>query len=418
MTNTLPPETHAPFGAGVHERPVPRISIHAFCEQPETAAAMQRAGGDRRLAKAQLTVQLGGIPSAIEYFQGQVTPNLLLVETHLEGSDAFVALDRLAEVCDPATKVVVVGRTNDVVFYRALMHKGASEYLIGPPDPLHLIEIIASLYADPDGAPLGRMIAFIGARGGAGSSTMAHNAAWFIAEQYRILTTLADFDLPFGTVGLDFNDEPGQGIFEALTAPERLDETLLDRLLAKHGEFLSLFNAPASLDRDFEAGFEAYEAVIDSLRRACPCVIADLPHIWEPWVKAALIGADDIVITACPDLASLRNAKNIVELLRASRPNDPPPKLVLNQVGQPKRPEIPVKDFAETIGFEPAVVIGYDPFAFGMAANNGQMLAETGTKTPAIDAIHAFAARLVGRRPPEHKETKSILSLVKGKSRA
>ena len=39
------------------------------------------------------------------------------------------------------------------------------------------------------------------------------------------------------------------------------------------------------------------------------------------------------------------------------RPNDPPPRLVINQVGMPKRPEIPAKDFAETMGVEPAAVL-------------------------------------------------------------
>src|SRR5437868_15440003 len=97
------------FGAAPHERPVPRISIHAFCEFPDTGAALQRAGADRRLSKAHLVVQLGGIAAAVEHYRGQVTPNLLIVETRLAGSAALSELDRLAEVCDPTTKVIVVG---------------------------------------------------------------------------------------------------------------------------------------------------------------------------------------------------------------------------------------------------------------------------------------------------------------------
>src|SRR5215813_7959318 len=100
------------FGAAPHERPVPRISIHAFCEFPDTGAVLQRIGTDRRLSKAHVAVQLGGIAAAVEHYNGQVTPNLLIVETKLQGTDALGELDRLAEVCDPATKVVVVGRVN------------------------------------------------------------------------------------------------------------------------------------------------------------------------------------------------------------------------------------------------------------------------------------------------------------------
>lgn len=415
--NRTPPQIAEPFGAAPHERPVPRISINAFCEFPDTGAALQRAAADRRLAKAHFTVQLGGIAGAVEHYQGQVTPNLVIVETRLGGREALGELDRLAEVCDGATKVVVIGRVNDIELYRELMRRGASEYMVAPVDPIHLIEVIAGLYGDPDRRPIGRVIAFMGARGGVGASTLCHNVGWVIAEEQQIGTTVVDFDLPFGTVALNFNDEPGQSIADALTAPERLDDVLLERILIKRGEYLSLFASPASLEREYEHGHDAYEAVIEAVRQSSPCVLVDLPHIWTPWVKATLIAADDIVLVASPDLASLRNIKNMLDLLKANRPNDMPARVVLNKVGVAKRPEIPVKDFAETVGNDPALVLPYDPAIFGAAANNGQMLAEMGLKSPVVDAIRAFAGALTGRKgqaaPP-----KSLLSFLGGKKRA
>jgi pilus assembly protein CpaE len=409
--------SHEPFGAAPHERPVPRISIQGFCEFPDTGAALQRAGADRRLAKTHLSVQLGGIPAAIEYFQGQVTPNLLLVETRLGGREALYELDRLAEVCDAATKVVVIGRVNDVELYRELMRRGASEYLVAPLDPLHLIEVIAGLYADPDRRPIGRVVAFTGARGGVGASTLCHNVGWVIAEELGISTTIVDFDLPFGTVALNFNDEPGQSVADALATPERLDDMLLERILLKRGENLSLFAAPATIERDYEHGHDAYEAVIEAVRQYSPCVLVDVPHVWTPWVKATLIAADEIVLVASPDLASLRNTKNIMDLLKVNRPNDVPPRVVLNKVGVAKRPEIPVKDFADTIGGEPAAVIPYDAAAFGQAANNGQMIAELGHKGELVDRIREFAGLITGRKPVA-APPKSFLSLFTTKKRA
>jgi pilus assembly protein CpaE len=385
------------FGALPHERPVPRISIHGFCEFPDTSEALTTASGDRRLSKAHVTVQLGGISAAVEHYRGQVTPNLLVVETRLSGKEALDELDKLAEVCDPATKVVVVGRVNDVELYRELMRRGASEYLVGPLNTLHLIEVISGLYTDPDAAPIGRVVAFVGARGGAGASTLAHNVGWCIAEHLRINTTVIDFDVHFGTMSLDFNVEPGQGVVDALTAPERLDDVLLDRLLTKHGDRLSLFTAPASLEREIDAPHDAYETVVDVVRATTPCIILDLPKGWNPWVKAALVAADEIVIVGTPDLASLRNAKNLVDVVRQSRPNDSAPRLVLNQVGQPKRPEIPTKDFAETMGFDPAAVVPFDPALFGAAANNGQMLMEVQPKAPAAESVRRLAELLTGR---------------------
>jgi pilus assembly protein CpaE len=414
-----PPQVES-FGAAPHERPVPRISIHAFCEFPDTGAALQRASGDRRLSKAHLQVQLGGIDAAVSHYTGQITPNLLVVETKLHGEEALLELDRLAEVCDPATKVIVVGRSNDVELYRELMRRGASEYLVAPLSPLQLIEVISGLYLDPGAAPIGRVVAVVGARGGAGSSTLSHNIGWCIAEELHINTTVIDMDLPFGTVGLDFNDEASQGICDALSAPERLDDVLLDRLLIKRGEHLSLFTAPAILDRDYETSPDAFETVIDSVRQTIPCVILDLPHGWQPWIKAALLAADDVIIVATPDLTSLRNAKNIIDLVKGARPNDTPPRLVINQVGVPKRPEIPAKDFAETMGMDPSAIIAFDPALFGQAANNGQMVMEVAPKSQITESLRQLCRAITGRtmQGANARNAVSIFSFLKGKKRA
>jgi len=406
------------FGAAPHERPVPRISIHAFCEFPDTGAALQRAGQDRRLSKAHLAVQLGGVNAAIEHYNGQITPNLLIIETKLNGQDALDELDRLAEVCDPATKVVVVGRTNDVELYRELMRRGASEYLVAPVQPLQLIEVISGLYLDPGATPIGRVVAVVGARGGSGSSTVSHNLGWCIAEELHINTTIVDLDLPFGTVGLDFNDEASQGVSDALSAPERLDDVLLDRLLLKRGDHLSLFTAPAALERDYDAVPEAYEAVIDAVRQTTPCVILDLPHGWTPWIRASLLAADDVIVVATPDLTSLRNAKNIIELVKNARPNDNPPRLVINQVGMAKRPEIPAKDFAETMGVDPAAIIGFEPALFGQAANNGQMVIELAPKHAVSESLRRLCRALTGRATGNARSSASIFSFLKSRKQA
>jgi pilus assembly protein CpaE len=418
MAKPPPVET---FGAAPHERPVPRISIHAFCEFPDTGAALQRAAADRRLSKAHLQVQLGGIDAAVDHYRGQITPNLLIVETKLSGQDALHELDRLAEVCDPTTKVIVVGRANDVELYRELMRRGASEYLIAPLSPLQLIEVISGLYLDPGASPIGRVVAVVGARGGAGSSTLAHNIGWCIAEELHINTTIMDLDLPFGTVGLDFNDESSQGIADALSAPERLDDVLLDRLLLKRGEHLSLFTAPAALERDYENSPDSFEAVIDAVRQSSPCVILDVPHGWSGWIKTCLLAADEVVVVATPDLTSLRNAKNVIELIKSARPNDNPPRLVINQVGVPKRPEIPAKDFAETMGMDPAAIIAFDPALFGQAANNGQMVMEVSAKAPVSEAVRRLCGTLTGRAaaaPVKNSAASIFSSLLKGKKQA
>ncbi|HEY3778226.1 MAG TPA: AAA family ATPase [Rhizomicrobium sp.] len=403
------------FGAAPHERPVPRISISAWCEYPDTGAALQRAAGDRRLSKAHLDVQLGGLQAAVDHFHGQVTPNLLLIETRLQGKAALDDIDRLAAVCDPATKVIIVGRVNDVELYRELIRRGVSEYLVAPLNPLHIIETISGLYVDRQSQPIGRVIAFASARGGAGSSTLAHNVGWCIAERFKIHTTIIDLDLPFGTLALDFNEEPTQTVADALAAPERLDDVLLDRVLVKVSDHLALFTAPTMLERGYDADASAYESVLDAVRQMSPCVIVDLPHVWTPWVRQTLLAADDIVIVAAPCLGSLRNGKAFVDVLRQNRPNDAPPRLVLNQIGVPRRPEIPVKDFAAAMGVEPAVTVPFEPQAFGAAANNGQMLVQMSPRSPAAEGISRLAELVTGRAPQENgqKGVLPFLSLLK-----
>ncbi len=393
---TLPPQA-AGFGAAAYERPVPRISIHAFCQFPDTGNVLSRAAGDRRLSKAHVTVELGGIGAAVQHYNGTATPNLLIVETQKQGNEVLAELEKLSSVCDEATKVIVIGRDNDVELYRELMRRGISEYLVAPLNPLQVIETVSGLYMKADAPPIGRVIAFVGARGGTGSSTIAHNVGWCIAEGLKISTAIVDFDLPFGTTGLDFNEDPGQGIADALSSPERLDDVLLDRLLIKHSEHLALFAAPALLDRDYEADASAFETVIDQVRGATPCVVVDVPHVWTPWARKTLIAADEIVIVAVPDLSSLRNAKNLADLVRTARTNDAPPRLVLNQVGQPKRPEIPAKEFGEAIGIQPCLQLPFDPPLFGAAANNGQMLAEVQPTSRAAEGMQHLAGILTGR---------------------
>ena len=122
-----------------------------------------------------------------------------------------------------------------------------------------------------------------------------------------------------------------------------------------------------------------------------------MPHSWTNWSRQTLSRADDIVIVATPDLASLRNAKNMIDVINAQRTNDTPPKLVINQSGVPKRPEIPAKEFAAAVGHEPALVIPFDPQLFGLASNNGQMLAEVQPNAPPSEAMRQLAEMITGR---------------------
>jgi pilus assembly protein CpaE len=396
---------------------VPRIAIHVFCEKPQTAAVADQASKDRRMARATTTVLPGGLSAAVQYYQNQPTPPLVIVESSDQGEGLMGLLDQLADVCDPGTKVVVIGAANDIALYRELMKRGVSEYLVPPLQPLQMISAVTGLYADPSSPFVGRQIAFVGAKGGVGASTVAHNFAYALSENVQANTVIVDYDLPFGTAGLDFNQDPIQGVANALNQPDRLDPVLLERMMARCTDRLSLFAAPATLDDDYEIGAETFEDVTTKIRGTAPFVVLDLPHLWSSWIRRTLLSSDDVVIVATPDLASLRNAKNMIDLLKQARPNDAPPRLVLNQVGVPGRPEIPLKDFTAALGVQPALVLPFEPKLFGKAANNGQMVMETGIKSKAVEGF-AHLAQLISKREAASAPAKrqaSLSSLFKRK---
>ncbi|APG15531.1 pilus assembly protein CpaE [Bradyrhizobium sp. JR7.2] len=401
-------QSEAPTPVEEHIAPSPRVSVQAFCETVETAAAVQSAGEDRRLGKAHLKIQMGGMAAAIEAYRSAPTPNVIVLESDGR-NDLLTGLDHLATVCDAGTRVVVIGRINDVTLYRELVRRGVSDYVLAPVGAIDVVRSICNLFSAPEAKAVGRIIAVVGAKGGVGASTISHNVAWAIARDLAMDSVVADLDLAFGTAGLDYNQDPPQGIADAVFSPDRVDTAFIDRLLSKCTDHLSLLAAPATLDRVYDFGTDAFDAVFDTLRSTMPCIVLDVPHQWSGWTKRALIGADDILIVAAPDLANLRNTKNLFDLLKASRPNDRPPLYCLNQVGVPKRPEIAAAEFAKAIESQPVVSIPFEPQIFGSAANNGQMIAEISANHKSIEMFLQIAQRLTGRSETK-KQKSSLLS--------
>jgi pilus assembly protein CpaE len=394
----------------------PRVSVQAFCETEAAAEAVQSAGLDRRLAKAHLTIKMGGMEAAIETYHSVPTPNVIILET--TGSDDILAgLDELASVCDAGTRVVLIGNENDQAPYRELVRRGVSDYVVGPVETIDVVRAICGLFSASEAVAVGRIIAIVGAKGGVGASTVAHNVAWAIAHDLALDSVVIDLDMAFGTASLDYNKDPLQGIANAVFSAERPDSAFIERLLAKCNDHLSLLAAPAALDRVYDFGADAFDAVFDTLRLTTPCIVLDIPHQWSGWTRRALVGADDILIVAEPDLANLRNAKNMLSMLKAARPNDRPPLYCLNQVGMSKRPEISPREFAKAMENQSIGSIPFDPRMFGTAANNGQMIAEISARHRISKMFVQIAQQLTGRTEPK-KARGSILSPIIRKLRA
>ncbi|MEO1746043.1 MAG: CpaE family protein [Pseudomonadota bacterium] len=378
-------------------RPIPRISIQGFCETQAVSGPLEKMAHDRRMANVQTRIHMGGLTAAIDFYHTSPTPNLIIVESTLRPDELMASLDGLAEVCDPSSRVVIIGHHNDVGLYRELTRSGISEYLVAPISIADVMNVVSNLFVDPEAEPLGRTVAFIGAKGGVGASTIAHNVAWGVSTLFESETVVADMDLPYGTANINFDQDPAQGIADAAFAPDRVDEVFIDRLLAQCAEHLSLLAAPSMLDKTYDFDEHAFEAVIEATQRTAPNVVLDVPHVWNGWTQQTLSKVDEVVIVAAPELANLRNSKNLIDTIKRLRPNDFAPKLVLNMVGMPKRPEISPQDFADPLGLEPVAVIPFDAQLFGNAANSARMIAEMDASSPVVNMISDIAHAVTGR---------------------
>ena len=372
------------------EKALPAITIHAFCETQQTAGTINEATQDWRMKRTGVKIYMGGLLAACEFYKDEGTPALVLIECGMRGPELFRQLETLAGVCDENTQVVVIGAANDIRLYRQLMDKGVSDYLVPPFRPLNLIRSLSDLFADPDQPFTGRVAAFFGAKGGVGSSTMAHNVAWQLAESLGQSTALVDLDTSWGTTGLDFHYDNSSGLEDALSNPDRLDETLLDRIMIRHTDNLSILPASGTLGRGVQDK-AAFERVVDAVRGVSPLSVLDMPHMWTDWTESILTQADDVVVTAALDLANLRNAKNLVDVLKAARPNDPDPIVILNKVGLSP---IKVEEFSAMMGVDPAVTFAFEPEVFVHASNNGEMITDTKTAAGTVEGLRRIAHRL------------------------
>lgn len=390
-----------------------RVDIHIFTLGPESRSAVEHALADRRLTKIRPVHFEGSLATAVQKYKDETSPDLLIVETRDPAATIFEQLDGLSEVCRTETNLILLGSHNDVALYRQLAKRGVHEYIPLPADPAHLIDAVLGVCADPDAIPQGRLISFIGASGGAGSTTLANNVAWQIGNIYKGEVMLIDLDLAFGTVGLDFNLESPQTTAQALAQADRLDTQMLERFVAPYNENLHLLTSPGDCEANADIDPAAVERLLRAARQSAAWVVVNLPHCWAGWVRQVLDASDEVVMTATPSLASLRNAKSGVDALQAGRKTGAHVHVVLNRVGANPKTDIPTKDFANTLGSQPAAVVPHEPAVFAEAANAGQMVGESPKGQRVVEPLTKLAIQLSGRPAPEKRTRDGFGALQK-----
>ncbi|WP_404378694.1 CpaE family protein [Caenispirillum salinarum] len=357
----------------------------------DRARTVRDAAGLPRLHRAAMTAEAGGMAEAHAHLSRHDSPDVLILETAEDPEALVESLDRLADVVRPGTKVILLGDSNDIALYRRLLSMGVSEYLYGSVTPDELLDAVQRIAStDGEQAGGGRVIAVFGTAGGVGTSTVAVNVADAIAARGDESVVLVDLDLWFGVDALALNLTPRQGAADALSDPNRIDDMLLDRVLEKHGDGVQVLAAPASPEVAAPPTEEALEKLLAVLRRKMDVVVLDLPRLWTPWVKTALIEARETVLVTYPDLANLRNTRSIVDVVGPARAGGAP-RIVFNRAGLSRKNELTAGDYSEALGRAPDAVLPFEPALCASAMNQGQTLRQAGRTNALTRAIGTLA---------------------------
>lgn len=390
--------------------PIPPLTLAAFACTSDVAESLLAMQASRHMARVKSQVYQGGLDGAMQLCTHEGAPQLLVIETDAEMAPLLAQLEALAELCDPETRVLIIGGSNDIRLYRELMRQGISDYLPRPVTPEQILRSISDIFSQPGALAKGAVTACLGTSGGVGSSTVALNTAWLMGQQRNGVVNLVDLDLDFGTAGLSLALEGGRGIAEALAAGENLDGQLLDGLFDSYDAHLRVLTTSDGSAMTAEPSVEVLDHLTDLARSGGHRVVLDLPGFGNAMTRQAVKSADHVIVTTTPDLAGLKNCRKLLEMIADLRPAETKPLVVLNRQGMAKKQEIGARDFAQTLGIELTAMLGFDPKGFIHATNLGKVHVATPAGKAAAAALQPLVAALGNPAAAAHVATKPLLS--------
>ncbi|MGE4064147.1 MAG: CpaE family protein [Rhodospirillaceae bacterium] len=370
------------------------IAVTIFADTPALAQAAQAAAKDSRLAKCRIELKAGGILEAAQWLATNRSPDVLIVGDAAE-ADIWQRLERLAETVEPVCKVIVAGRKDSIALYRELLARGISDYLGGDLSAPDLVGAVMRLYAAGDPLPKAKVVATMSASGGAGGSTVAAVLADDLDQRFGD-AILVDLDLNMGTAALALGVDVRDPLAEAMTNAG-LDAAMLERFVVReHGP--KVLSTYGSLRAAAPVDSEMMERAVTIARSLAKVAVVDLPKGWTEAHQRILAAADDIAIVCTPDLASLRNARMILDELNQRRGEGPKAKLILNKAGLARGAEYSGADFREALGAVPTAIVPFDPVPLMSALAAGKPVSTAGGK--AAGALRAAAAHVLGKDAP------------------
>jgi pilus assembly protein CpaE len=340
----------------------------------------------------------GGVAGAIESLSDVPTPRVLLIDIS-ESTDPFRDINRLAEVCMEGTRVIALGKVNDVEMFRRLIQAGVDDYLVKPVSATTLSRAFTAVGRDKgaarEGGALGRLLDELGARGGIGTTTLAANLAWIVAHEQNRRSMLVDLDLQFGGLALALDIEPSRGLAEALHNAGRIDDLLVERAAVKVDEQLSVLCAEEGLERATHVDPAAIEALMGRLRAGFECVVVDLPRSMLAEHAHLVAAADVIMVVTDYTLLAARDCPRVLKRVREAGPKGKV-MLIADRVGAAGHGEIAKSDLEKTLDATIDYEIANDPKSAGSSAETGKPLAVVAPRGKAAAAIRAVAEQVMG----------------------
>jgi pilus assembly protein CpaE len=313
-----------------------RLTVLAFLGDPATEQVLRDGLGD--LAANGMDIRRGTVRTAITAMAKLPTPEVLIID--IAGEDQPLhALGELSEVVEPGVRVLVIGDTDDVDFYRHITRgMGVMEYIFKPITreavARHFAPLVTRKTIGQDAARGGRVIAVMGARGGVGATTISGNLAWMLGVTAKRHTVFLEADLYRGSGALLLGAKTGPGLRMALETPDRIDPLFVERAAQPITERLQVLASEEKLNETLHYSPGAARRLIDALRVRYNFIIADVPFLPMPCNRELIEFAHHRVIVMDPSLASVRDTLRLLAL-----PNGPwqpqSPTIVLNRQGRP-----------------------------------------------------------------------------------
>ncbi len=321
----------------------------------------------------------------------------LLVAEVVSGDPAGLGLGWLREVDLPA---VVVAPRADAEAVLAALRAGAVDFAVAPGDPGELEAALArALAASPRGRAAGRVVALLGAGGGAGVTTAAIGLAELLARERPGEVILVDLSLQLGGVRPALGLEPGEAIDELLADLPRLDRALLEARTTGHPAGFGVIGGGRELRDPESVKPEALSRLLDLLRASHAFVVVDLPRAPLSRVVPVLRVADPLLLLVPPRPTAVVEARSLLALLAELGRGPRPVEVVL--AGSHRSGALRPRDLAGVLDLPHCRELRADARAARRAEIEGEPLPRAAPRSRASRDLRILARAVLDREGTE-----------------